>query len=80
MVSLSGISYRILVTSLNILFPPLAVMLIAGPEHDCLINCLIFLLAVIPSHIHGFYISCVYFHRRRKVDLDFGKPRYGTWS
>mgnify|MGYP001626692614 CR=1 FL=1 len=65
--SLSGITYRIFITMLNILFPPLAVMLIAGPEYDCLMNCCLFLLAVIPSHFHGFYISCVYFHRRHKV-------------
>ena len=65
--SLTGLTYRIFITALNILFPPLAVMLIAGPEYDCLLNCALFLLAVIPSHIHGFYISCVYFHRRHKV-------------
>lgn len=28
---------------------------------------LLFLAAIIPSHIHGFYLSCTYFHRRRKV-------------
>jgi len=33
-------------------------------------NCLLFLLAVIPSHIHGFYISWTYFFRRRKVLLE----------
>lgn len=65
--SLSGLCYRTWITLLNIFFPPIAVMLIAGPGYDCLMNCLLFLLAVIPSHIHGFYISCVYFHRRHKV-------------
>jgi hypothetical protein len=34
---------------------------------DCLLNCCFFVLAVIPSHIHGFWISCTYFHRRSKV-------------
>lgn len=33
---------------------------------------LLFLAAIIPSHIHGFYLSCTYFHRRRKV-------RRGRW-
>lgn len=28
---------------------------------------LLFLAAVLPSHIHGFYISCTYFARRRRV-------------
>lgn len=47
--------------------PPIAVMLLAGPETDMIINCLLFLCAVIPAHIHGFYISIVYFSRKRKV-------------
>jgi hypothetical protein len=34
---------------------------------DCLINTLFFIAGVIPGHIHGFYISCTYFHRKRKV-------------
>jgi hypothetical protein len=32
-----------------------------------IINCVLFLLAVIPAHVHGFYISIVYFYRKRKV-------------
>jgi uncharacterized membrane protein YqaE (UPF0057 family) len=47
--------------------PPLAVLLLAGPQTDLLINCLLFLCAVIPAHIHGFYIAGVYFSRKRKV-------------
>lgn len=54
---------------INILFPPLAVMIITGLGLDTAVNCLLFLLAVIPSHVHGFYISWVYFHRRRRVSL-----------
>ena len=34
---------------------------------DCLINTLFFIAGVIPGHIHGFYISCTYFHRKHKV-------------
>lgn len=63
----TDLTYRVFITALNILFPPLAVLLIAGPGYDCVMNCLLFLLAILPSHIHGFYISCVYFHRKSKV-------------
>ena len=59
--------YRICITIVNIFFPPLAVAMLCGLDHDCMINCFLFLLAVIPSHVHGFYISCTYFHRRKKV-------------
>jgi len=38
-------------------------------------NCALFLLAVIPSHIHGFYISWTYFFRRRKVTIDLVSNR-----
>lgn len=58
---------RIVITILNILFPPLAVALLCGFGFDLLVNCLLFLLAVIPSHVHGFYISFTYFNRKRKV-------------
>jgi len=27
----------------------------------------LFLAGIIPGHIHGFYIICTYFHRKRKV-------------
>jgi uncharacterized membrane protein YqaE (UPF0057 family) len=40
---------------------------IAGPGTDCLINTFFFLAGVIPGHIHGFYITCTYFSRKRKV-------------
>jgi uncharacterized membrane protein YqaE (UPF0057 family) len=59
--------YRVWLTIINIFFPPLAVAMLCGFEYDCLLNCALFLLAVLPSHIHGFYISCTYFHRRKKV-------------
>ncbi|EME82658.1 uncharacterized protein MYCFIDRAFT_51327 [Pseudocercospora fijiensis CIRAD86] len=62
-----GFIYRLFLTCLNIFFPPAAVMLLCGFDMDLLLNCVFFLLAVIPSHIHGFYISCTYFHRRHKV-------------
>ena len=64
---LRDLIYRLSIMCVNIIFPPLAVAIIAGPEYDCLMNCFLFLLAVIPAHIHGFYLSCTYFHRRRKV-------------
>ena len=38
-----------------------------GFGHDTLMNSILFLCAVIPSHFHGFYLSCTYFHRRRKA-------------
>lgn len=34
---------------------------------DCLINTLFFIAGVIPGHIHGFYVTCTYFHRKHKV-------------
>ncbi|GAB1726296.1 hypothetical protein NU195Hw_g4545t1 [Hortaea werneckii] len=62
-----GLAYRFWVILVNLILPPLAVALLAGIDVDFIINCTLFLLAVIPSHIHGFYISLVYFHRRKKV-------------
>ncbi|WPG98826.1 Hypothetical protein R9X50_00162400 [Acrodontium crateriforme] len=62
-----GLIYRITLFTINILFPPLSVLLLCGPNWDLVLNCSLFLLAIIPSHIHGLYISCTYFHRRRKV-------------
>lgn len=59
--------YRIVITCINIFFPPLAVLMLCGASWDCMLNCALFLLAIIPSHVHGFYISCTYFHRRSKV-------------
>lgn len=58
---------RLIIMMCNIFFPPLAVLLITGLGADVLINCLLFLAAVIPSHVHGFYISWVYFGRKRRV-------------
>ena len=62
-----GLAYRITVICVNIIFPPAAVLIVAGGGWDTILNCLLFLLAIIPSHIHGFYITCTYFHRRNKV-------------
>jgi len=39
---------------------------------DCILNAIFFIAGVIPGHIHGFYITCTYFHRKRKVN----KGRY----
>ncbi|SMY23322.1 unnamed protein product [Zymoseptoria tritici ST99CH_1A5] len=62
-----AICYRIGITLLNIFCPPFAVAMLTGLNYDCMLNCIFFLLAVIPSHVHGFYVSCVYFHRRKKA-------------
>lgn len=58
---------RLCLTLINIFFPPLSVLLLTGPYTDTLVNCLLFIAGVIPSHIHGFYISCTYYHRKGKV-------------
>ncbi|KAL2051403.1 hypothetical protein ABVK25_008270 [Lepraria finkii] len=58
---------RLLLTIVNIFFPPLTVFLITGPYADTLVNCCLFICGIIPSHIYGFYISCTYFHRKNKV-------------
>lgn len=42
-------------------------MMLTGLGHDTLVNSLLFLAGVLPSHVHGFYISCTYFRRRRKA-------------
>jgi uncharacterized membrane protein YqaE (UPF0057 family) len=64
-----NIPYRIMIMMVNIFFPPLAVAMLTGMGMDTALNCLFFLLAVIPSHVHGFYVSWVYFSRRRRVSL-----------
>lgn len=66
---LRSLTHRITITTLNILLPPLAVLLICGPGWDIALNCILFICAVVPSHIHGVYLSIVYFHRRHKVGL-----------
>ncbi|PVH83543.1 hypothetical protein DL98DRAFT_358147, partial [Cadophora sp. DSE1049] len=62
-----AIMERILIFTINIFCPPLSVLLVAGPGMDCLINTLFFIAGVIPGHIHGFYVTCTYFHRKHKV-------------
>ena len=58
---------RLLLTIVNIFFPPLAVFLIIGPYTDTLVHCCLFICGIIRPHIHGFYISCTCFHRKNKV-------------
>ena len=58
---------RLCLTLVNLFFPPLAVLLLTGPYTDTLISCLLFIAGVIPSHIHGFYLSCTYYHRKSRV-------------
>lgn len=73
---------RLVICVLNVLFPPLAVMMLTGLNEDVIFNCVLFLLAVIPSHVHGFYISLTYFNRKRKVRKGVypGTPRRLIWS
>ena len=59
---------RLSMTLLNILFPPVAVFIMTEEMgFDVMMSCLLFTLAIAPSHVHGFYLSCVYFHRMKKV-------------
>ena len=58
---------RSTITIINIFFPPLGVALLCGMDADLFINCMLFLCAIIPSHVHAFYISCTYFNRKRKI-------------
>lgn len=59
---------RIVIACFNILFPPAAVGALTGwTSKDTLVNSFLFLLAVFPSHIHGFFISWTYFNRKRKA-------------
>ncbi|KAF4544762.1 Plasma membrane proteolipid 3 [Lasiodiplodia theobromae] len=62
-----AICYRLFITITNIFFPPLAVIFLTGFGMDTLINALLFLAAILPSHIHAFYLSCTYFARRHRV-------------
>lgn len=57
--TMRDLPYRIILMMVNIFFPPLAVMMLTGLGADTALNCLLFLCAVIPSHIHGFYIRLV---------------------
>ncbi|KAM3425560.1 hypothetical protein BST61_g7507 [Cercospora zeina] len=63
---MGDLGYRLSLMFLNIFFPPVAVLIMSGAEMTFAVNALLWLCAIIPSHVHGFYISCVYFHRRRK--------------
>lgn len=58
---------RLVILVFNLFFPPLAVLLLCGFGADFAMNCFFFILAVIPSHIHGMYISFVYFNRKNRV-------------
>ena len=73
---------RFVIMICNILFPPIAVAMLTGMNEDLIFNCVLFLLAVIPSHVHGFYISLTYFNRKRKVRKGVypGKPRRMIYS
>jgi uncharacterized membrane protein YqaE (UPF0057 family) len=55
------------ITIINIVFPPLGVALLCGLSLDVFVNSMLFLCAIIPGHIHAFYISMTYFGRKNKV-------------
>ncbi|KAJ8060497.1 hypothetical protein OCU04_010819 [Sclerotinia nivalis] len=57
-------------------------MAVAGIGADCLLNTILFILGVILGHIHGFYITCTYFSRRKKVRKGQypGGPKMGIYS
>ncbi|KAF7869724.1 hypothetical protein EAF04_004508 [Stromatinia cepivora] len=73
---------RLLLFLINIFCPPVTVMAVAGIGADCLLNTILFILGVIPGHIHGFYITCTYFSRRKKVRKGRypGGPKMGIYS
>ncbi|KAF7947791.1 hypothetical protein EAE96_008870 [Botrytis aclada] len=73
---------RLLMFLINVFCPPVTVMAIAGVGADCLLNTILFLLGVIPGHIHGFYITCTYFSRKSKVRKGQypGGPKMGIYS
>jgi uncharacterized membrane protein YqaE (UPF0057 family) len=73
---------KISLSLINIFCPPLAVFLIAGPGTDVIVNSFLFLLAVLPSHVHSFYLTTVYFYRKRKVrkGLPPGGKKPMIWS
>jgi hypothetical protein len=41
--------------------------MLTGLGHDTLVNSILFIAGVFPSHLHCWYLSCTYFHRRRKA-------------
>ncbi|CAK1357701.1 unnamed protein product [Cercospora beticola] len=64
---MGDLGYRLSLMFLNVFFPPLSILIMCGADMTFVVNVLLWLCAIIPSHVHGFYVSCVYFHRRRKV-------------
>jgi hypothetical protein len=42
-------------------------MMLTGLGHDTVLNSILFIAGVLPSHVHGFYITCTYFHRRKRA-------------
>ncbi|KAA8570868.1 hypothetical protein EYC84_000257 [Monilinia fructicola] len=73
---------RLLLFIINIFCPPVTVMAVAGVGADCLLNTILLLLGVLPSHIHAFYITCTYFSRKAKVRKGQypGGPKMGIYS
>lgn len=43
---------RLTLVLINILFPPIAVYYLTGFGTDLLVNCFLFLLAIVPAHVH----------------------------
>jgi hypothetical protein len=42
-------------------------MMLTGVGHDTMVNSILFIAGVFPSHLHCWYLSLTYFHRRRKA-------------
>ncbi|KAH7413120.1 hypothetical protein BKA64DRAFT_660303 [Cadophora sp. MPI-SDFR-AT-0126] len=47
-----------------VIFPPFAVLMIAGCGPDFLINIILTLLGYFPGHLHAFYIIGAYYYRQ----------------
>ncbi|KAB8297864.1 hypothetical protein EYC80_001659 [Monilinia laxa] len=73
---------RLVLFIISIFCPPVTVMAVAGVGADCLLNTILLLLGVLPSHIHAFYITCTYFSRKSKVRKGQypGGPKMGIYS
>lgn len=68
--------YRIYIMILNLIFPPVAVMLLTGiGSPETVLNTCLFLLAVIPSHVHGFIVSWNHFREKDKEEKRLRRRR-----
>ncbi|KAH9218535.1 hypothetical protein DL95DRAFT_360196 [Leptodontidium sp. 2 PMI_412] len=59
-----GVCFFIFLVLFAIIFPPVAVLMIAGCGPDFLINIILTLLGYFPGHLHAFYLIGVYYYRK----------------